>query len=54
MIKKRFAFGPNYTPTAIEGGDGTPVKVLVHGLRRNSVPPEVAKAIIYQIKAYHE
>ena len=27
---------------------------LVHGPRRNSVPPEVAKAIIYQIKAYHE
>ena len=22
--------------------------------KRNSVPPEVAKAIIYQIKAYHE
>jgi len=28
--------------------------VTVHGPRRNSVPPEMAKAIIYQIKAYHE
>ena len=27
---------------------------LVHGPRWISVPPEVAKAIIYQIKAYHE
>ena len=28
--------------------------LLVHEPRRNSVPPEVANAIIYQIEPYHE